>query len=229
MDSEVSSGVLTPMCLDNVNEGISQRVHPDLGNLTLLEGSALMRTERAQCIANETRATSTQLHVVDIVNDGRYDNQSHQRLECFERADGTDRRRQAYQDAENWADESVIARRDTPVADVSHKQSCDDEEGGVGHREAAADMFAEQTNTMMAASALTLEFTRLASRQDEAASQLHGVRSTRGKGPYLNGGLEAQQATTVLGHSVALQARAVGLLEEVVTRTVQSRVCLLRR
>lgn len=78
-------------------------------------------------------------------------------------------------------------------------------------------------DTVAAALALTSDLSRLALRQDKVAAEVfqaapgeHGIDSQAGLG--------GSEAIAALNLSVGLQARAVGLMEEVVARTVHSRV-----
>ncbi|CAM9258641.1 unnamed protein product, partial [Hapterophycus canaliculatus] len=76
--------------------------------------------------------------------------------------------------------------------------------------------------TSEAAIALASNLSRLASRQDEAAGELLEIPPDSRNHP--RNVPEVQEALATLGQSVGLQAKIVGLMEEVVERTVHSRL-----
>lgn len=88
------------------------------------------------------------------------------------------------------------------------------------------------TTTSGAANVLALDLSRLASRQSEVASEVlqePWSEEARGALPADPRGIHRKfpkvlEALAVLGSSVGLQAKAVGLMEEVVERTAHSRV-----
>lgn len=99
----------------------------------------------------------------------------------------------------------------------------DDAKLAYRHQEWAAGGVAPDTGTTVgAACALASDLSRLASRHGELAFGLLHVSEGRGSDPRSFAGLPGEMAA--LGQSVGLQASAVGLMEEVVVRTVHSRV-----
>lgn len=92
-----------------------------------------------------------------------------------------------------------------------------------GHENEAGDEAAPTTATTVgAARALASDLRRLASRHGELAFEIFHV--SKGHGPDRRSFAVIPGGMAALGQSVGLQASAVGLMEEVVVRTVHSRV-----
>lgn len=120
-----------------------------------------------------------------------------------------------------------VSKHDDGVLTPAYKGSSRGEDAKptlvCGHREGAMDVTAADTGTTAgAACALASDLSRLTSRHGELAFEIFHVSKGRGPDPrsfsVIPGGMAA------LGQSVGLQASAVGLMEEVVVRTVHSRV-----
>lgn len=79
-------------------------------------------------------------------------------------------------------------------------------------------------DTVTAACVLTSDLGRLASRQSDDVRQVFGYTNSTINEPVRGDLGEILEVVATLGQSVGLQARAVGLLEEVVMMTKRSRV-----
>lgn len=111
-----------------------------------------------------------------------------------------------------------------PPSNKQNNTSREDDAKRANRHQGWADGVAPDTGTTVgAACALASDLSRLASRHGELAfGLLHVVSEGRGSDPCSFAGLPEEMAA--LGQSVGLQASAVGLMEEVVVRTVHSRV-----
>lgn len=79
-------------------------------------------------------------------------------------------------------------------------------------------------DTVTAARVLTLDLGRLASRQSDDVCQVVGYPNNTSDEPTRYDLDEIPEVVATLGRSVGLQARTVGLIEEVVMMTKRSRV-----
>ena len=105
----------------------------------------------------------------------------------------------------------------------SHKCSRGDDAKLVyGHQKGADDVAPNTGTTIGAACVLASDFSRHASRHGELAFEL--LHMSEGHGPDSRSFAAVPEGMAALGQSVGLQASAVGLMDEVVVRTVHSRV-----